>query len=374
MSTEFDWDPNLVTVANTSVPDSWKVCVIDGVFYGGNDYSGQLGARISSIFVILFVSTGFTVFPVIARKVPKLRIPEYVYIVARNFGTGVIVATAFVHLMDPAYGEIGPNTCVGMTGPWAIYSWVPAIILVTIFFIFGLDLLSSVYVERKYGIKYETDIITDAIIKPHSTSQPDPYHTNENQQSAVNPTSVQTPEKSSEIDEVSIDEGKVLYDFEAQIAAFLILEFGVIFHSVTIGLNLGACGSEFKTLYPVLIFHQSFEGLGIGSRLSVIPFPKEKWWWPWALCIAYGLTTPVCVAIGLGFRTTYNSNSYTANIVQGVLDAISAGVLIYTALVELIARDFIFNPQRTKSIPKLLFQLGCLCAGTGLMALLGKWA
>lgn len=35
-----------------------------------------------------------------------------------------------------------------------------------------------------------------------------------------------------------------------------------------IGLNLGTAGKEFATLYPVLVFHQSFEGLRIGARLS----------------------------------------------------------------------------------------------------------
>ena len=39
--------------------------------------------------------------------------------------------------------------------------------------------------------------------------------------------------------------------FRQQIAAFLILEFGVLFHSVIIGLTLGTAGDEFATLYPV---------------------------------------------------------------------------------------------------------------------------
>lgn len=81
--------------------------------------------------------------------------------------------------------------------------------------------------------------------------------------------------------------------FQQQIAAFLILEFGVIFHSVIIGLNLGTAGREFSTLYPVLVFHQSFEGLGIGARMSAIPFPKRLRWLPWFLCSGYGLTTPI---------------------------------------------------------------------------------
>ncbi len=90
--------------------------------------------------------------------------------------------------------------------------------------------------------------------------------------------------------------------FRQQIAAFLILEFGVIPHSVIIGLNLGVAGAEFSTLYVVLVFHHTFEGLGIGARMSVIPFKKGSWL-PWLLCTAYGLTTPTSIAIGLGLRT-----------------------------------------------------------------------
>jgi zinc transporter 1/2/3 len=162
--------------------------------------------------------------------------------------------------------------------------------------------------------------------------------------------------------------------FRQQIAAFLILEFGVIFHSVIIGLNLGSAGSEFSTLYPVLVFHQSFEGLGIGARMSAIPFPKRYFWLPWALCAVYGLTTPIAIAAGLGVRTTYTAGSYTASVVSGVLDSISAGILIYTGLVELLARDFLFNPELTRDTKRIIFMVVCLFLGTALMALLGKWA
>ena len=161
--------------------------------------------------------------------------------------------------------------------------------------------------------------------------------------------------------------------FKKQIAAFLILEFGVIFHSVIIGLNLGVVGSEFNTLYAVLVFHQSFEGLGIGARMSAIPFAPGSWL-PWLLCAAYGLTTPTAIAIGLGLRTTYNPNSFTANVVSGVLDSMSAGILIYTGLVELLARDFLFNPLRTKDSKRLAFMMATTFLGAALMALLGKWA
>ena len=61
-----------------------------------NDYDGDLGARISSVFVILFVSSAVTYFPVLATRVKRLHIPLYVYLFARYFGTGVIIATGFI--------------------------------------------------------------------------------------------------------------------------------------------------------------------------------------------------------------------------------------------------------------------------------------
>jgi zinc transporter 1/2/3 len=84
--------------------------------------------------------------------------------------------------------------------------------------------------------------------------------------------------------------------------------------------------------------------------------------------------TPISIAIGLGLRTTYNPGSFTANVVSGVLDSMSAGVLIYTGLVELLARDFLFNPLRTKDNKRLTFMIICVFLGAGVMALLGKWA
>jgi len=40
--------------------------------------------------------------------------------------------------------------------------------------------------------------------------------------------------------------------------------------------------------------------------------------------------TPIGMAIGLGVRSSYNPEGTTASIVTGVLDALSAGILLYT--------------------------------------------
>lgn len=275
-----------------------------------------------------------------------------------------------------------------MTGGWSTYSWPPAIALTSVMLIFLMEFCAERYVENKYHMPHAEqnveDIITDrpdgtaaaartdralSHSQLHSGDQDDSLH------AAIAAKQAKESQK-SDIETASEDSSELKTEtaFRQQIAAFLILEFGVIFHSVIIGLNLGTAGSEFTILYPVIVFHQSFEGLGIGARMSAIPFPRRYSWLPWALCAGYGLTTPIAIAAGLGVRTTYNAGSFTANVVSGVLDSISAGILIYTGLVELLARDFLFNPDLTKDTKRIIFMVVCVFVGAGVMALLGKWA
>jgi zinc transporter 1/2/3 len=206
-----------------------------------------------------------------------------------------------------------------MTGGWAEYSWVPAIVLVSVMVIFLMDFGAEQYVDRTYGFAHGlTDhhqnveaLITDhpgrnsevangrsrslSHNQLHSGDQDDSMHAAISAAQARRDAPVEKDadkddlEKSSQANTEEMQERS----FRQQIAAFLILEFGVIFHSVIIGLNLGTAGNEFSTLYPVLVFHQSFEGLGIGARMSAIPFPKRLNWLPWFLCSGYGLTTPI---------------------------------------------------------------------------------
>jgi solute carrier family 39 (zinc transporter), member 1/2/3 len=179
----------------------------------------------------------------------------------------------------------------------------------------------------------------------------------------------------------------------SQIIGIAILEFGVLLHSVLIGLTL-AVDEDFIILFVVLIFHQTFEGLGVGSRLAFIPLPDKYRHVPTIAAIVYGLSTPIGIAAGLGVRQTYNPESQTASIVSGVMDSISAGILLYTGLVEvriakhlehttlalisslqLLAHEFLFNKQMIEgSNGRLAYAIGCMCLGCGLMALLGRWA
>ena len=149
---------------------------------------------------------------------------------------------------------------------------------------------------------------------------------------------------------------------------------GVVVHSVIIGLTL-AVTDEFSTLFVVIIFHQTFEGLGLGTRLAQMPLPHRLNWVPFVAGVTYAVCTPIGMAIGLGVRETYNPNSITANIVSGILDSISAGILLYTGLVELLAHQFLFNEEMRKAPLKVVtFGVVCTMLGAGIMALLGRWA
>ena len=91
------------------------------------------------------------------------------------------------------------------------------------------------------------------------------------------------------------------------------------------------------------------------------------------MSLFFSLTTPIGIVIGLAISSVYSESSPTALIVQGIFDSASAGILIYMALVDLLAADFM-NP-RVQSNGRL--QIGTnisLLLGAGLMSFLAKWA
>jgi zinc transporter ZupT len=119
-----------------------------------------------------------------------------------------------------------------------------------------------------------------------------------------------------------------------------LIEGGILFHSVFVGMTISITNEGFVTLLVAIIFHQAFEGLGLGSRIAAVPYPKNSWK-PWALVIAFGTTCPIGQAIGLATRGAYDPESALGLIMVGVFNAISSGLLLYAALVDLLAEDFL---------------------------------
>jgi len=92
------------------------------------------------------------------------------------------------------------------------------------------------------------------------------------------------------------------------------------------------------------------------------------------MALVYACTTPIGIAIGLGVRLSYEPNSQRALISAGVFDAVSAGLLIYASMVELLAHDFILGEMRTAPRNVVFLATGSLLVGCVLMSLLGRWA
>lgn len=179
-----------------------------------------------------------------------------------------------------------------------------------------------------------------------------------------------------------------------QIIGVAILEFGVVLHSFVVGMTL-AVVERFPTLFVVITLHrmlnapvgsilqleadlflhmsETFEGLGLGARLAGLKLPQKMSWVPLAAAVLFSAVTPVGLAVGLAVRKSYSPDSPTALIVSGILDSLSAGILLYTGLVELLCAEFLFHQEmREAPLGRVLYALGCVILGAVAMSILGK--
>lgn len=201
--------------------------------------------------------------------------------------SSVPLTACLLSLLDPSYYEIGSLTCVGLAPGWNQYSWPPALAMASGFATFLLDFAAERYVEKRYGISFldshgpslgqsstaeGVDILSSrrrvSRASIHSATDVEAAG-NEVQEPAPGPNAKGRRDQEDSVNVLDADQSQSELEkardedlgFKQQISAFLVLEFGVIFHSVIIGLTLGAAGSEFPVLYVVIIFHQSFEGV-----------------------------------------------------------------------------------------------------------------
>lgn len=154
----------------------------------------------------------------------------------------------------------------------------------------------------------------------------------------------------------------------------VVMEAGILFHSILIGLTLVVAGDSFyKTLLVVVVFHQFFEGLSLGARITILP--GSIWWQKFAMGIAFGLITPLGMAIGLGVLQKFNGNDGSTIVTIGTLNALSAGVLVWVSVVDMWARDWILEGGDLTHGSKWKTVGGAfgLVAGLVLMSLLGNW-
>ena len=165
---------------------------------------------------------------------------------------------------------------------------------------------------------------------------------------------------------------------QRQLLQCLLLEAGILFHSIFIGMAVSvATGTSFVVLLVAISFHQTFEGFALGSRIaSLIPdlfSPTSTK--PWLMCLAYGATTPIGQAIGLFMHNLYDPASTAGLLMVGITNAISSGLLLFAGLVELLAEDFLSESSYESLTGKRRIE-ACIAVASGalLMALVGAFA
>lgn len=139
-----------------------------------------------------------------------------------------------------------------------------------------------------------------------------------------------------------------------QTHASQVLQLGIMLHSLVIGFTLAlASGADFASLATAILFHQLFEGLSLGIRIAALPTsdPNSQqsslgWLRP-LLALLFAVTTPFGILSGLVvFGSGHRGGAGRAGekVAEGVLSAVSAGMLIYAACVEMLAADFVLDP------------------------------
>jgi zinc transporter 1/2/3 len=155
----------------------------------------------------------------------------------------------------------------------------------------------------------------------------------------------------------------------------LVLEAGIIFHSLLIGITLVVAGdSFFKILFVVILFHQMFEGLALGTCIAALPSSTTSFGTKLLMGGVFMLVTPVGMAIGIGVLDKFNGSDPATLIAIGTLDALSAGILAWVGVVEMLARDWLQGALLHAGVVKTSIALTALVAGMVLMSVLGKWA
>lgn len=158
----------------------------------------------------------------------------------------------------------------------------------------------------------------------------------------------------------------------------LLLEAGILFHSIFIGMAVSvATGTAFVVLLIAICFHQTFEGFALGARIAnLIPAlfdaksPK-----PWLMCLAYGMTTPIGQIIGLLLHRMYDPYSEAGLLTVGITNAISSGLLLFAGLVQLVAEDFLADASYKALKGKRRIEANlAVAAGGVLMSIVGAFA
>lgn len=321
----------------------------------------DLALHVGAVFIQLGISCIAVFTPVVLHKLnismksPAIKVTLEIF---KFFGTGIIISTAFIHLLPASYEQFG-NPC--LQGNWGKYgvNFVGIFAMIAVFAMQLIEIFSMIHLDN-LNSPLKVDGVEEKVDLPGSCESdgaaiPVKNHEGHNHHHGHVHSLIGAGGDKSK--------GITLY----------ILEFGIALHSILIGIALSTTSNdEFIALLIALIFHQGFEGLALGARIIEQPYGVLK---SLGMGLIYGLTTPFGIALGIGIRYSYDPNSQRAIISTGILESLAAGILLYNSFVGLISSEmnndvtFRNRPWRMKALC-----FGSMYLGAAAMSIVGNWA
>ncbi|KAI4357931.1 hypothetical protein L6164_001847 [Bauhinia variegata] len=316
---------------------------------GCHDRSKAMKLKIIAISSILITSMVGVCLPLFSRAVPALQPDRDLFVVVKAFASGVILATGYMHVLPDSFDDLR-SECLP-EDPWHKFPFTTFIAMLAAIFTLMVDSFSISFFNKKIA-----------------------------NSSAVEASDHNGTNQVKELQQFGHGHGHGHGHVQCQDSRQLlryrvvaqVLEAGILVHSMVIGLSMGASDNPctIRPLIAALCFHQFFEGMGLGGSILQAEYGLKV---KAIMAFFFSSTTPFGIALGIGLSKVYSDSSPTSLIVEGVLNAVSAGLLNYMALVDLLAAEFM-GPKLQKNLKLQGLSYIAVLLGAGGMALMAKWA
>lgn len=329
-------------------------CVIDTArALSCRDGRAAAHLKLISICVIFLTSViGISLPVMLARIFHGKPMYDKVVLLIKCFAAGVILSTSLVHVLPEAFTALS-DCQVSSQHPWKDFPFSGLVTLIGVLLALFVDVTATSHVD--HGPSHYTAIGTKEESKGY-----------ERKSAEFRVESGGLTSSGNEAEEMM----KMKQRLVSQV-----LEIGIIFHSVIIGVTLGMSQDQctIRPLVAALAFHQIFEGLGLGGCIAQAGFSVGTTAY---MCFMFSVTTPTGIVLGMiVFSVTgYDDSSPNALIMEGLLGSLSSGILIYMALVDLIAVDFFHNKLMTSNSWLKKSSFVALVLGSISMSILALWA
>uniref|UniRef100_A0A0E0L3P8 Zinc transporter n=1 Tax=Oryza punctata TaxID=4537 RepID=A0A0E0L3P8_ORYPU len=233
----------------------------------GHDAAKARTLKIIAIFCILVGSSAGCAIPSLGRRFPALHPDTNLFFALKAFAAGVILATAFVHILPVSFDKLG-SPCL-VDGPWQKYPFTGLVAMLAAVATLLVDTIATGYFQRVQDSRAAAVVV--ACAEADASSSHDHERGHAHGVSAV----IASATMSNDATDCDTEDRAKLVRHRVISQVF---ELGIIVHSIIIGISLGASESPstIRPLVAALTFHQFFEGIGLGGCIVQCRFQKDQ--------------------------------------------------------------------------------------------------